>query len=331
MIIKETINKINKYEKKIVILYLLTVIILFSVFAFFYWTSGLTICFLLEILLILFHICWTVIVCRKNYSQIYESTSMYFLFLTIYLFPFMIVFSYLRIYTNFIWYLLIPFGVMFHYSYKEIWKWSVFIFIISIISILASKTEFITNLFTKVEISQNIISLFNILNVTFGALMIVFIFGFFQRKSTVLSHENNEMKEEEDMPSHVNADNQECREAEKEKFPELFNSIVEYFNKDKPYKSKDYNILQLASKFETNIKYISQAINQNTGSNFNTFVNKYRIEAVVEMFDNRAQDKYSLDHIYSKVGFRYQSTFNTAFKKIMGMTPTEYIQSITLQ
>ncbi|MDR3266952.1 MAG: helix-turn-helix domain-containing protein, partial [Tannerella sp.] len=67
------------------------------------------------------------------------------------------------------------------------------------------------------------------------------------------------------------------------------------------------------------------------GSNFNTFVNKYRIEAVVEMFDNRAQDKYSLDHIYSKVGFRYQSTFNTAFKKIMGMTPTEYIQSITLQ
>ncbi|MDR3266222.1 MAG: hypothetical protein LBT24_01450, partial [Tannerella sp.] len=141
------------------------------------------------------------------------------------------------------------------------------------------------------------------MNVTFGALMFVFIFGFFQRKNTVPSHENNEVKEE-DTPSHVNADNQEYKEAEKEKFSELFNSIVEYFNKDKPYKSKDYNILQLASKFETNIKYISQAINQNTGSNFNTFVNKYRIEAVVEMFDNRAQDKYSLDHIYSKVGFR---------------------------
>jgi AraC-like DNA-binding protein len=184
-------------------------------------------------------------------------------------------------------------------------------------------------MFAKEEFAQNMISLFNILNVTFGALMLVFIIGFFQKKNAIPACENPETEEE--TPSRTNADSQECREAEKEKFSELFNSIVAYFDRDKPYKSKDYNIVQLASKFETNIKYISQAINQNTGSNFNAFVNRYRIEAVVEMFNNGAQDKYSLDHIYSKVGFRHQSTFNTAFKKIMGMTPTEYIQSISLQ
>jgi AraC-like DNA-binding protein len=34
----------------------------------------------------------------------------------------------------------------------------------------------------------------------------------------------------------------------------------------------------------------------------------------------------TLMHIYSEAGFKNQSTFNKVFKKIEGVTPSEYIQ-----
>lgn len=69
--------------------------------------------------------------------------------------------------------------------------------------------------------------------------------------------------------------------------------------------------------------YISQVINQNTDSHFFDFINNYRIEAAMKKLRDLSEKKSILDIAY-EVGFNSKSTFNAAFKRIAGLTPSEY-------
>jgi len=60
--------------------------------------------------------------------------------------------------------------------------------------------------------------------------------------------------------------------------------------------------------------------------NFNEFTNFYRVAMVKRMIEQGEMEKYSVLHLYTKAGFRSQSTFNENFKKFTGTTPKEYRQ-----
>lgn len=116
--------------------------------------------------------------------------------------------------------------------------------------------------------------------------------------------------------------------AKQEIIKNLYKQILNYFNENQPWKECDYTIQDLAAELGTNTTYISRAINQNTKMNFNTFINKYRIEYIKnEIEENHINKRYKLIHIYNSAGFKHQSTFNKAFKQFMKMTPSEYINS----
>ena len=70
--------------------------------------------------------------------------------------------------------------------------------------------------------------------------------------------------------------------------------------------------------------YISHAILERFGCNFRTLVNRYRISAAQEAL--QSSDK-SVGEICYDCGFVNLSTFNRAFLKICGMTPTQYRQT----
>lgn len=111
-----------------------------------------------------------------------------------------------------------------------------------------------------------------------------------------------------------------------EKFNALYNEIVDYFEREKPYCNPDFCISQLSLALDSNVKYISKAIKINKDVNFNVFVNIYRINMTKDMLAHDFQDKYTIRYIYTSAGFRHQSTFNKAFKQIEGITPSEYIK-----
>ena len=70
--------------------------------------------------------------------------------------------------------------------------------------------------------------------------------------------------------------------------------------------------------------YISHAILERFDCNFRTLVNRYRISAAQEAL--QSSDK-SVGEICYDCGFVNLSTFNRAFLKICGMTPTQYRQT----
>ncbi|OXA74493.1 hypothetical protein B0A58_10950 [Flavobacterium branchiophilum NBRC 15030 = ATCC 35035] len=111
-----------------------------------------------------------------------------------------------------------------------------------------------------------------------------------------------------------------------DEFNNLFEKIKNVVEKDKLFLDNELSINNIAKKVNTNISYISKAINIKTGENFNNFINQYRIHYFKELLKKKDNDSYKLKYLYSESGFKNQSTFNKAFKKIENKTPSEYIK-----
>jgi YesN/AraC family two-component response regulator len=114
-----------------------------------------------------------------------------------------------------------------------------------------------------------------------------------------------------------------------EKYDAVYSQILKYFEQEKPYTDPDLSITKISITKDTNIKYVSQAIHHNTGMNFSAFVNSYRIRLAKNMIQEGTVKKYTMHHIYTSVGFKHQSTFNKVFKRFEGISPSEYIASLS--
>ena len=92
----------------------------------------------------------------------------------------------------------------------------------------------------------------------------------------------------------------------------------------KPYFYNKLTIDDIAEALNTNSKYLSQVINENYNNNFYTYINTHRINAAKEMLVSEKYKSYSMEGIAKTVGFNSKSSFNTAFKKYTGLTPSEF-------
>lgn len=82
----------------------------------------------------------------------------------------------------------------------------------------------------------------------------------------------------------------------------------------------------LAIQLNTNKHYLSQVINEIIGKNFYTITNEYRIREAKKLLCSPEYRNVTIEGIANLVGFKSKSSFNTAFKKITGMTPSEYLR-----
>ncbi len=88
------------------------------------------------------------------------------------------------------------------------------------------------------------------------------------------------------------------------------------------YLESNITIDKLAILARTQPQYLSQAINQYRKVNFYEFVAGYRIDFAKRELRN-SPSKSILD-IAMGAGFNAKSTFNLTFKKILGLTPSDY-------
>ncbi|WP_109300967.1 AraC family transcriptional regulator [Aquimarina sp. AU474] len=71
---------------------------------------------------------------------------------------------------------------------------------------------------------------------------------------------------------------------------------------------------------------LSQYFNDNLGISFSNYVNTYRIASAENML--QSNDKLTLEAIGNECGFKSNSSFYTAFKKIKGITPAQFKKSL---
>jgi AraC-like DNA-binding protein len=98
--------------------------------------------------------------------------------------------------------------------------------------------------------------------------------------------------------------------------------LIFLMDTEKPYLDSELKINDLAEKLNITMHHLSQVINAERAQNYNDFINKYRIsEAQRLLLTPQYQDAKILSIAFD-VGFNNKATFNAAFKKITGMSPS---------
>lgn len=152
-------------------------------------------------------------------------------------------------------------------------------------------------------------------------LMLTLYLGYYQIKviARYLSS-TNQMSE----PVNRNVISSSNSPQDADKFNALFKKLDTIINEGKLYLKTNLTIHELGVRLDLNSKYLSQAINHQDGLNFNKYINQKRIAHSKLLLLDDNYNKYSLEGIAQESGFRSKSTFNTTFKVITGITPSEY-------
>lgn len=90
----------------------------------------------------------------------------------------------------------------------------------------------------------------------------------------------------------------------------------------KPFLRQDFSLPDLAIQMKLTTHQLSQVINDGLGKSFFEMTAEYRIEEAKQLLKEKMNIK--VEEIAEQVGYNSKSSFNTAFKKITGMTPSEW-------
>lgn len=99
--------------------------------------------------------------------------------------------------------------------------------------------------------------------------------------------------------------------------------------RDKVYRIPGLKVSELAISLNIPSQYVSQVISVNTDSSFYDFINRFRVEEFKSKIESKEHLTSTLLALSHDAGFNSKTTFNTAFKKFTGLTPTKYIDKIS--
>ncbi len=93
---------------------------------------------------------------------------------------------------------------------------------------------------------------------------------------------------------------------------------------EKPYLDPSITIYDLAEKTSIPPRSLSDVINNSLNKNFYDFINEYRVKEAAKRFSDKSYFSKTILEVLYEVGFNSKSSFNQAFKKHTGLTPTSF-------
>jgi AraC-like DNA-binding protein len=110
-------------------------------------------------------------------------------------------------------------------------------------------------------------------------------------------------------------------ETESSGYAQKIRSIME---KEKLYLDPEISLKELSEKTGISPRYLSQIINSRFNQNFFDFINHYRIEEAKRLMAGTVRKELTILEVMYNVGFNSKSSFQAAFRKYTGTTPTEF-------
>jgi AraC-like DNA-binding protein len=124
--------------------------------------------------------------------------------------------------------------------------------------------------------------------------------------------------------SHVKSNAKEDMELDNK----VFTVIDQAIKQGQLYLTPRLSLHDIASEVSLNPKTVSRAINRTAQLSFNDYINGLRVEYIKQQFAKNLLEDKSLLQIATDAGFNSKTTFNNAFKKFTGTTPSAYKKSI---
>lgn len=113
---------------------------------------------------------------------------------------------------------------------------------------------------------------------------------------------------------------------DEEKARNILDKLQKWMETEAAYFQQDLRQADVAIALDCTIHELSQTLNTVLNQSFPDYVNRFRVEAFIHKISLPESSKYTQTAVAMQCGFNSKSSFLRAFKKVTGMTPSEYLQ-----
>lgn len=103
--------------------------------------------------------------------------------------------------------------------------------------------------------------------------------------------------------------------------------LLQWMELEKPYLENDLSLPSLAQQLQLSTNELSYLLNEGFSENFFQFINRYRVEESKRLLSSPAHAHLNMLGIAYEAGFNSKTVFNTHFKKVTGISPSEFRQT----
>lgn len=135
----------------------------------------------------------------------------------------------------------------------------------------------------------------------------------------IFNYEPTELKSSEADKGKYERSGLDTKEAE-----ELSKKLIAYMSDEKPYLNSELTLPDLSTTLNIPRNKLSQVLNEKIGMSFYDFINGYRVRQAKEYLADPGYENIKIIAIAFDAGFNSKAAFNNIFKKIEGITPSEY-------
>ncbi len=130
----------------------------------------------------------------------------------------------------------------------------------------------------------------------------------------------------------ISSKNISSKKSQTDEFPqpihyEFRDKLMVALETEKCWLDVNLTINSLAKSIHSNREYLSRTIHYFFKKSYTDLINEYRVKEatrIIQNSTNGTQTKQNMQEVAHASGFKSTSTFNPAFKKVMGVTPSEY-------
>jgi AraC-like DNA-binding protein len=161
---------------------------------------------------------------------------------------------------------------------------------------------------------------------------VFFLAHFALRQREIYPYEKHDLKELsaviEDSNTPEKTKYQRLTDTETTVLKDTLNRLMQY---EKVYLDNELSLPQLAEKMAISPQDLSYLINEAYGENFFSFINRHRVEEVKRLLLTEKYDQFNILGIAYQAGFNSKTTFNAAFKKQVGQSPSDFVKTSKMQ
>lgn len=104
----------------------------------------------------------------------------------------------------------------------------------------------------------------------------------------------------------------------------LIDRLNNHMLEERPYLNPELTLGELSAQVNMAKHELTDLLNHHIGKNFFSYVNEYRLKAVIRRLKSTEFDHLTIIAIANDCGFNSKSTFNSLFKQYTGHTPSEF-------
>ncbi|MCE7991236.1 MAG: helix-turn-helix transcriptional regulator [Roseivirga sp.] len=107
----------------------------------------------------------------------------------------------------------------------------------------------------------------------------------------------------------------------------LLPALLGLLETEKIFLNPELKLGDVAARLHVQSHVLTSLINTQLGKSFFELLNQYRVQEFIEKANQPEYNHLSIFGIAQEVGYKSKSSFNTAFKKQMGVTPSQYLKN----